>query len=223
LDELQPDGYGYCDEDSTSVLYGYGTETGTADRPNLGDSANRGAIPNSFPAPGAGTPDGTYLRSLDHGAEATFTTKEVQPDGLLNDGYKRKGAVENAVTSDPSQYEMQTSMTQRDKTREGSQAAGGRANAVRAAIKSRIVGQRVPTYSGGYRHAEMTPKSQSVVLRPFHYRTAGTGQAEQMTVNEMYVSEPRQRVPISDPYVGTSVNVDSTDGNYSDEDTLPYV
>lgn len=234
---------GYTDEDSSSTLWGYGTETGTSLRPSLdaSDAQFRAAVTNQngvrWPSWGrrrnngrlTGIPGGTVIRSVDNGAEATFTAKTDFDKSQFADAENKahNATPENAQVSDPSQYEIQTSMVQRDKTRTGSQTPTGRANEYDAPIGPRVPGQRHPTISAGYRLGEMLPKSQDVIIRPFWNRTAGTGPQKWMRVNSLYESDPLTRVPPDDPYSGREV-----DGNtagyvpgdhihgYTDEDVV---
>jgi len=216
---------GYMDEDQASTLYGYGFQTGTAERPSLGSEDTRNDNPTGYPPWGPyipGVPGGTAIRADNIGADITNSYK-VHPSETVNEGWLNKthDGVEDAVVSDATQYEMQTSMTQRDKVRSGSQAAAGRANEFDAPIASRITGQKLRFFSGGERHYDMFPKQQDLVIRPFWYRNAGTGYVDQMAVNEMYVSDPYNRSAPSDPYVGPDTPAEET-FNYTDEDMATY-
>lgn len=213
--------FGYCDEDAASVLYGAGPETGTSDRPErpAEPSEFRAAVTPNYPPWGPyrpGIPGGTVLRAEDHGADITIATK-LDPKRSATAGYEQKqtSEINNAETSDPAQYEMQTSMTQRDKTREGSQASG-RASEYSAPIHSRIVAMIEKKWSGGYRHAEMYPREQTFRPRPFWNRQAGTGDPAWMAPNEMATRTPLQRTPPTDPYQGQYVG--ATDYGYTGED-----
>lgn len=211
----------YLPEDSASVLWGYGVDTGTSERPPWNESESRNAVPSNWPHWGRtanGAPGGTHLRSHDVGAEATYTGKQVpKENGTQGWRNKLRSYVESALTSDPSQYEMQTSMTQRDKVRAGSQVPAGRENEYDAPIPSRIPGMKLKVYSGGERHAEMEPKSQDLILRPFWPRTAGTAYREWLYPNSMYVSDPMQREVPDNPYAGPSVPLTDNYG-YTEED-----
>jgi len=227
-DPYTPENLGYSDEDTAHSLYGYGEDTGTAERPSVGTDVDR-ATADDFPSWGpyrAGLPGGTKIRSHDIGASLTNAMK-VTPDEDVAQGWMNKavGEVANATVSDPSQYEMQTSMTQRDKTREGSQAQAGRESEYMAPIGSRrdTWGQRLRFWSGEQRHYDMTPRVQDQIIRPWWARNAGTGYVEWGTVNEMYVSDPKQRVSPPDPYQGSDVPVDDATTGWSQEDVLPYV
>lgn len=224
------DDYGYCYED---VFMGYpnaventGWETGTYDRPNWGQNATdamRQSSPVGYPSWGGrknGVPRGTAIRAQEHGAIAS-TKPNVIPDASATAGWENKinGAVEEPGSgiSDPSQYEIQTSMQQLYRTREGSQISGT-ANEYNAPIKSRVVGQKLRIYSGQDRHYDMMPKAQEQMVRPFWLRTAGTGRREDMLVNEMYVSEPLNRDAPPDPYAGAQTPGDGATFGYVSED-----
>lgn len=228
-EEFAPEMYGYTDDDVASVIWGNGTQTGTADRPDWSQTSNeyamRAATSQEFPQWGVyenGIPGGTDIRTYNHGEDSTNTPK-VTPDEDVAQGWENKvyGSVDNAQTSDQSQYEMQTSMTQRDKTREGSQNSGT-ANEFDQPIKSRIPGQRVRQWasSDSVRHGEMFPKQQDNVVRAFYNRTGGTGIKGNMQVNELYVSEPLARTAPENPYQGPQVGDDAA--GYTAEDMGVY-
>lgn len=222
------DDYAYDDvncydgvDNETFTVWGHGYETGTRDRPQLGDTDFRQST-GDFPPYGnyqSGLPGGTVIRTLDHGGDINDLAK-VQPEENASQGWVNKshdGGVVDSVTSDVSQYEMQTSMTQRDKTRAGSQSSGT-ANEFDAPISSRVVGMRTKVYASpdSARHDEMMPKSQDEIIRPFWLRTAGTGYREWMAPNEMYRSEPKMRTPPPDASQGIDTPV--TEDNWVDED-----
>lgn len=228
-DPYSPMAMGYTPEDSDSQIWGYGVSTGTSERPSLGDNADefRDNVTENWPAYGSrkgGQPGGRGIRSENRGANVTITGKQI-PDEDPTQGkvFKRTTHVNNADISDPSQYVMQTSMTQRDKVRAGSQISGT-SSQYDAPISSRQGPMKLPSYSDGERHADMMPKSQDVIIRPFWNRTAGTGDQTQMASNALYESTPYQRTPPGDPYQGPSVPyVDSGAINqygYSSEDVI---
>lgn len=227
-----PDGaYGYTSEDSAS-FYGYGVETGTADRPNIGESnrGRRAQTTNNYPSSGGtvtGVPKGTRIRSREHGGRLSWRSKLLFPrpiyQGTLD---KDKGDVLDSQPAADSQLVIQTSMVQRDRTRAGSQRSGSQSE-YRAPIHSRIVGMRIPQQVGGERHEDMRPRQQSVGnRRPFYYRTGGTGDAELMRVNAAYESRPMTRTPPNNPYAGEEVGTVTqqlsytADGGYTSEDPV---
>lgn len=224
-ESYQHDDTAYPPEDSASTLWGYGVDTGTADRPGWGGPDQR-ADAGNFPSWGqspSGIPLGTRIRSILKGAAATVTMKQT-PNETVSEGWlnKAKSTVEDAVVSDPSQYEMQTSMTQRDKVRAGSQMPMGRENEYDAPIASRIPAMKEKVYSGGERHYDMEPKAQDVIIRPFWARTAGTGYRQWMTPNEMYVSNPLDRTVPDNPNAGPETPPTGSEYGFMDEDMSYY-
>jgi hypothetical protein len=217
LDLLDPAEGGYTDEDFASALWGYGPQTGTSDRPAIPAATEdfRGHTNDDFPSPGyhqAGLPGGTNIRAEAHGQHVSANAKLGDKEETVGEGWENKetGTLENAVVSDPSQYERQTSMQQRDQTRAGSQNPNtGTASEHSAPIGSwrPTWNQRIKPWSGGRRHYDMEPKEQNDRIRPFWYRSAGTGYVEYMGANEArnYMTEPMQRQPVPDPYAGVPV------------------
>jgi hypothetical protein len=220
--------YGYTDEEFASSQFGYGPETGTSDRPGLGAETPqfRGVTPRGFPSYGpkeGGIPGGTKYRAEPHGnlvALKLGDKEETVGEGWVN---KEVNDVEDSTVSDPSQYERQTSMQQRDQTRAGSQNPNtGTASEFRAPIGSwrPTWGQRIKPWSEGRRHYDMLPRHQDEMIRPFWYRTAGTGYVEYMPANEadQYQRDALQRQPVPDPYAG---NLIPQAGNVYQEESYP--
>lgn len=210
--EISPELDGFTEDWESSHLYGYGVETGTEDRPEWGAESgdNRSEVTTKWPSWGhrkSGLPGGGPVRAIDNGSAITSHSKLVFNGGagpLYGADFKSVGYVIDSKESDPSQYVMQTSDTQRDKTRAGSQRSAS-ASDFDAPIKSRIPGFRVRAYSGGERHADMTPKVQEQVIRPFWGRNAGTGNPDDMVPNAMYQAVPYQRTPPLDPSQGATL------------------
>lgn len=211
--ELVTETYGFSEEEASSQIWGYGIDTGTADRPGWGteDVDMRTADMTGYPTFGqhpVGLPGGNKIRAIDKGSVTTSTSKLVPNfgDGTLY-GFEGKDTSDqpfDAEISDESQYIVQTSMAQRDKVRTGSQISGT-ASEYNAPIKQRIPGYRVRAYSGGERHAAMLPKAQDQKIRPWWARNAGTGNPANMEPNAMYQSTPYQRTPTSDAFQGTEI------------------
>jgi hypothetical protein len=215
--------YGYTDEEFSSGIWGYGPQTGTGDRPAPDTSTEqmRGYTPTMYPGMGnePGPPGGMAIRSEEHGDVVGIAAKLGDKEETVGEGWVNKfaGGVADSTVADPAQYEMQTSMTQRDKVRAGSQRGAGSASEYDAPIGSwrPTWGMRIKPWSGGRRHWDMTPRRQDQMVRPFWYRTAGTGYREWMAANEAfnYQHDPLQRQPVPDPYAG-----ERTPGNvYTDE------
>lgn len=142
---------------------------------------------------------------------------ETVSEGWLN---KAKGTEDAAKVSSPAQYEMQTSMQQRVRSRNNRNAVDRATDAERTDIPSRQVGQKLKVYSGGERHYDMFPRQIDDIPRPFYYRTAGTGPDYYLEANEQYRIFPMQRVPPPDPNPGpyeTDLN-DPTVYGYTPED-----
>lgn len=196
-------------------IWGYSMQDGTAERPGWDQDTPRSSA-DGFPSYGpktGGRPGGDNIRSINKGADLTNMQKVDPGEDAATAGWENKltGAVEDSQVADDSQLYMQTSMVQRDKTRAGSQRGGGSASTYDAPIKSRIPGQRAPKYSGGFRHRDMEPRTQTGFLRPFLGRIAGTGNPRDMMPNEMYVSRPLQRAIPPDPNLGPEI-AGNTDG-----------
>jgi hypothetical protein len=219
--EISSNLWGYTHEDSsyTGVEYdnrpSWGqpeddpTKASTFDQPSYNAS---GAVKNDF-------------RAAFGGAFRTFRGKHPRADYMIptetvSEGWLNKavsGVVAVATPSDPAQYERQTSMQQRFQTRGNQQAVGRNTDEPRAGIASRVQPQLEKVYSGQERHYDMFPQQQSpdALERPFYYRTAGTGQADWMLVNEQWDINARERTPPPDPYIGYT---DTAQYGYTPED-----
>ena len=154
--------------------------------------------------------DGARDKDYKHGNQIP---NETVSEGWLN---KPTGQPANAVPSDTSQYEIQTSMTQRYKVRSNTAAVARGTDVARSQISSRVVGQKLKVYSGEERHYDMAPYQQDQILRPFWYRTAGTGRQYEMKSNAVQFVSPIQRTPPPDPSLG--VTDTSLDYGYTTED-----
>jgi hypothetical protein len=174
------------------------------------DSVNRQSTEGhpSWNATGAAK---TRFRSAMDGAFSKFRGKLPRanfqiPDETVSEGWVNKATgprPANAVVSDPSQYEMQTSMTQRYRARNNNLAVLRSTDDARAHINSRVTNPIVKVYSQGDRDYDMFPRQQHATYeRDFYYRTAGTGVQGEMTANEMWDQSAIERTPPSDPYIG---------------------
>lgn len=209
--------YGYTTEDLAAT----GDMSFTVEHPGWGQSSGRGR--SDLPPWGhrKGPPAGTGLRSLKRGMSEKETEAQVIPSETVSEGWTNKvnGAISDSVVSDPSQYERQTSMQQRDQTRVNSAATIRGTDVSREGIASRIVGMKVKNYSEGERLEDMMPWTQDLWHRVFRLRTAGTADPNLLQSNEMYVSDPMTRdIP---PDVNQGVN--ETAGNYGYTDGDYYV
>ena len=218
------------DEDYGSDIWGYGYDTGTADRPNLGTETQdfRGTTPGDYPSPGyhqGGIPGGNSYRAKNHGGRVTDKAKLGYKNETVTEGWRNKtvDGVEDSETSNVAQYERQTSMQQRDQVRAGSQNPNsGTASEYKAPIGSwrPTWGQRQKPWSGGQRHYDMFPFQADQLVRPFLNRQAGTGYREWLAANEAYNYQvhPLQRQPVPDPYAGVPV---PQYGNVFEEESYP--
>lgn len=217
--------YGYAEEDH-NPLYGYGYETGTADRPSLGQSSGRGQTVPGWPEPGphvAGLPGGIKLRSQEHGGRITSVLSKLRYPRPVSQGLDGKGTAgvlnESELPADR-QLVIQTGVIQMGTARAGSQRSGSQSE-YRAPIKRTPPGMRVPQYAGGERHDDMTPREQSVGRRRVFYdRQAGAPDPALMGVNSMYQSTPRDRKPPPPPDMGQAPTstVEIVAGGYTEED-----
>lgn len=146
---------------------------------------------------------------------ANALPNETVTEGWLN---KPKGQPANARVSDPSQYEVQTSMRQRYERQVNTAATERGTDEPRTGIDSRVVGQKLKVYSGQERHYDMFPYQIEDMPRPFWIRSAGTGPEQWMDPNSMVVNTPIMREPPPDPYQGQPESTLQSDYGYTDED-----
>jgi hypothetical protein len=149
------------------------------------------------------------------------------PTETVTEGWDNKltGQVLAARTSDPAQYERQTSMQQVNppEGRNNASAVARGTDDPRENIMTRLTGMKIKPWSTGERSADMFPFQQLMGIRPFRYRTAATGNPANMEPNEMYVSEPVERVVPPDPDLGAQETQIADSGyGYTDEDGSYY-
>jgi len=168
---------------------------------------------------------GTVFRTIKEGADVSRHTVRSYPTETVTEGWDNKltGPVEDAMPSDPVQYERQTSMQQVNPPagRNNDHAVERGTDDSRANIMTRLVGQKIKPWSTGERLEDMFPYQQDTMIRPFWYRQFGTGDPNQMAPNDMYVSEPIQREPPPDPYLGpaeTGAGTADDEYGYTSED-----
>jgi hypothetical protein len=207
--------FGYTDED---------LELGSDDiswmeaHPNLG-APDSHAQTGMFPQWGNGAdplPNGTKYRALKIGTSVREQEMRVNPYGTVNEGWinKSHGPILDSRTSDPSQYDVTSSMRQRDLAKGNEKAVARDTDDPRHPIQSRIVGMKEKIWSGGKRHEEMLPREQEYGPRPWSYRSAGVGWV--YGVNDMYVSEPIKRELPMDVNQGQSEVSDTTEAEWED-------
>lgn len=219
--------YGYCPEDIGTTLY-------DGMPPPVGSDmvAYRGTVKGEgdpIPPWGMISSDPVVREFADQPDQSPFLWSGAMthqfPTETVSEGWRNKtsGQVNDAETSDPSQYERQTSMQQVNPQagRNNTAAVARATDSPRAKILTRLTGMKLKPWSQGERNQDMFPYQQDMMLRPFWYRTAGTDDPSKMSPNAMIVTEPVQRDIPPDPDLGpeeTAIN-DGT-GNYTPEDTF---
>lgn len=221
--------WGYQVEDSTYTGVVYDDRPNwTEDTPNVNARMDTGDQP-AWSAPGYVN---ERFRTMFGGAYRTFRGAfiggdgigYVQPSETVSEGWlnKPQGSPADSKPSSDAQLIVQTSMRQRYATRNNMQAVTRGTDDPRAEIGSKVTGQRIKVYSGGERHYDMLPKEQDTILRPFWFRTAGTGRAGEMVPNTLWSIRAVQRIPPADPSMGPAeTEIDTTYG-YTSEDTQFY-
>lgn len=193
---FQPDNTHYYPE--AAIVYDGRPRWGT-DTP---DWRGRHVMQPPYDAPGSVK---AAFRAMIGGARrGNYKQTNQMPSETVTEGWRNKahGQPANAVPSDPSQYEIQTSMRQRYEVRNNNAAVARGTDEPRSRIASRVTGQKIKHFSGEERHYDMFPVQQDIILRPFWYRRAATGDPQWMGPNETYDIEPIQRSPAPDPYLG---------------------
>lgn len=167
------------------------------------------------------------FRDTNHASPELWSGIALQsfPTESVTEGWRNKetGAIADARTSDPSQYERQTSMQQVNPPEgRNNQAAVTRAtDDPRFNILTRLTGQKIKPWSQGQRNQDMFPYQQDLIIRPFWYRIGATADPGMLDVNEMYVSDPIQRDVPPDPEMGpeeTNVYTLEANDGYTAED-----
>jgi hypothetical protein len=221
--------YGFEDED-TQYYVGEDYRYLENDHPNWGETSSlrpdRDArimapdgtepVPTGFPEwgphfddnpvdgfPVGGPPGGSQLRSVAEGADIEHLRAVAVPSGAVTGGWLNKthGEVLESTTSDPSQYEMTTSMTQLHKVRANTAAVIRVTDDPRSDIGTRLTGQKVKSYAmssgmgGGPGTPDMAPVAQDLPFRPWYFRSAALPPPPDTTYGTMTAFEPMERVP----------------------------
>lgn len=171
----------------------------------------------------------SHIRALRYGPrDVDSEVSNEVPTETVNEGWLNKpasgmgegeNADDNVTISDPTQYVVQTSMTQRHKELNNERALLRAADEPRTNIPSRIAPMKLKVYSGEERHIDMFPVQMDDIPRPFWYRRAGVGRDLEMVPNEMVVIQPLQRTPPPDPSLGMQeVDIQSDGFGYTSED-----
>jgi len=192
---------------------------GTRDWPSWGP---HGTDPDS-PWPLAGYPGGDGMRAISEGAEIENAKAIAVPTRGWRGGWLNKahGAVERAETSDPSQYEITTSMVQLDKTRVNDAAVLRGTDDPRAPIPTRLTGQKEKVYAkssgmgGGPGTPDMAPLCQDLPYRPWFYRQAAVPPPPDTYYGTMSGNEPIERtLPVDAGEYVTVQEAPPDDGTY---------
>ena len=201
----------------TNDVWGDNEQTGMAEIPSIGSKNLHRRNVDDYPS---WDTNGKRIRAQVKGsriatlAKAVFSVKPYT--GILG---KEQGPENPAVVSDPAQYEIKTSMTQRDKTRNGSQSS--RASKQTQTISSRHAGMKQPQIDSAHGETERTsamlPKAQDTMPRAWWPRQAGTGPVSWMGANSAYESEAMTREAPPLPNTGPIVTYS---GDYLDGDQV---
>lgn len=199
-----PEQWGYCGEDMPGEHFEY---IATYPEWDNGDDVTHTQVRPQLDAAGYPswgrypTTGGAGIRAVDHGAPAESGT-HPQPSEPVSMGWlnKVRGQVNDSEVSAPEQYEVQTSMRQRDGTLVNTRAVTRQTDVDRSSLPCRIPGMREKHYS----QRDMDLKTQDVILRPYSYRSAGVGPSAYMDqqFNDWPARVPMTRTTPPDPYMG---------------------
>lgn len=215
---LGPTAWGYCSDDAAAsggTIYEYQREwpswdepvdRGTADHfPGWGPHGSDTSDPDAWPLPTY--PGGEDIRATSYGAEHEALSSVASPSPGSLGGWESKdsGAVNDARTSDPSQYEINTSMNQLRREMTNDRAVARMTDDARASIQNRLTGVKLREFAksqgmgGGPGTPDMAPVTQDLPSRPFFYRSPGVPPDELHTWSEMSQFEPLARDVPPDP------------------------
>jgi hypothetical protein len=238
--------WGYSSEDAAAFPgedYRYLVD----DHPNWGDSTvgrsdrdgdimveGRHPQPEGWPSWGAhgtgypdfqlaGYPGGENLRAFSDGIDVEHLHAIAVPTPGWRGGWLNKahGAVQEAETSDPSQYEMQTSMNQLHRSRDNNRAVTRATDDPRSVIETRLTGMKVRHWAkssgmgGGPATPDMTPVTQNLPYRPWFFRSGAMPPPPDTTYGTMTAFDPIARTLPDDAgeYV-TTQEAPPDDGTY---------
>jgi hypothetical protein len=213
---LGPEAWGYASDDMSSWAGAEAYDYVAADHPGLGETTagrpDRAAVHEGWPSwgphgghdhdfPLPGWPGGDELRAQSHGSAVENARAIAVPTPGWRGGWLNKahGAVERAETSDPSQYEVATSLVQLDKTRVNDAAVARGTDDPRAPIPTRLTGQKEKHYAkswrmgGGPGTPDMGQQGQNLPYRPWFFRSAGLPPPPDTFYGTMSGFDPIQR------------------------------
>jgi hypothetical protein len=196
---------------------------------NLTPEVTRMDAPAYYPPPSLvarpNGPSGSWYRSLSPPGYIEANTRPASfPTETVTEGWRHKetGDVLTAETSNPDQYERQTSMQQVNPRpgRNNAAAVLRGTDDPRFNIMTRLTGMKVKPWSEGERLDDMFPYQQDLMLRPWWYRRAAVGRENWLTANEFNPMTPIQRDPPSEPDLGQheSTGNSGPDFGYAPED-----
>lgn len=192
-------------------------------RPPLGTSTSRGTAGDQPPVNATGAVKSRFRNMFGGARRIDAKLADSLPSETVSEGWINKpqdGQVAYSEPSADSQLIVQTSDIQRFEIRINDASVARATDVPRTPISSRVAPMKVKHYSEGERHYDMMPREQYDIPRAFYFRTAGTGDADAMAPNEMYVSEPIQRVTPPDPDLGVMEDDVSLGYGYTAEDSV---
>ncbi|MGO9220550.1 MAG: hypothetical protein ACLP5E_22740 [Streptosporangiaceae bacterium] len=223
---LGPEQWGYSSEDAAAYAgedYRYLAEEhpdwgedgdGRPDRANVAAGDNLGQQllwpswgphgadqddPDAWPLPG--WPGGENVRAFSEGSEIENSRAIAVPTPGWRGGWLNKahGPVEEAETSDPSQYEITTSLAQLHKTRVNDAAVLRGTDDPRSPIATRLTGQKVRYFpmssgmGGGPGSPDMAVLDQDLPYRPWFFRQAAMPPKPDTFYGTMTAFDPIER------------------------------
>lgn len=177
--------------------------------------------PDAWPLPA--WPGGDELRSVSHGGEVENSRAIAVPTRGWRGGWLNKahGAVEEAETSAPSQYEITTSMAQLHQTRVNDAAVHRGTDDPRAPIKTRLTGQKEKVYArsagmgGGPATPDMGQQAQDLPYRPWFFRAGAFPPPPDTMFGTMTAFDPIERtLPVDAGEYVTTPEAPPDDGTF---------
>ena len=146
-------------------------------------------------------PGGEDLRAYSDGTDIEKHHAIAIPTPGWRGGWinKAHGLIEEAETSDPAQYEINTSMNQLHRSLDNNRAVGRGTDDPRSDIATRLTGQKIRHYAmssgmgGGPGTPDMAPVTQNLPYRPWYFRTAGTPPPPDTYFGTMTAFDPIER------------------------------
>jgi hypothetical protein len=180
--------------------------------------------------PLSGPPGGADLRAYSDGSEVETRHAIAVPTPGSRGGWVNKahGRLEEAETSDRSQYEITTSMTQLHQTRVNTAAVTRGTDDPRAPIETRLTGQKVKHYAadfntgGGPGTPDMRQQPQNLPYRPWFFRTAQGPPPPDTMFGTMEARDPIERTLPADAGESVLLQEAAAAGDYGYTDEEPF-